>query len=282
MKKLLLLAVLLTLPACVAPPIITVASLALSGVSYVETGKTLPDHALSSVSQRDCIMFRAAKGEQVCQIDETDVAAADGAAPGIEGAAVAAPSDGTRAVAPALPVDPVTVAALSPPPALGLDLAPPVAPLADRRASGFAGPTALDASAVAPIAIATLTPTVTPTVMPSVADAIFAAMPAAAAPPPVAVARPAAAEPAAEPTVHLVVGSFRDRARAVVHIATLAGDDLRIVETTVKNRVQYRVVAGPFATGDIGAARAAFAAQGVKGSWALRLESDAPIQVAAR
>ena len=118
--------------------------------------------------------------------------------------------------------------------------------------------------------------------MPSVADAIFAAMPAAAAPAPVAVVRRAAAEPAAEPTVHLVVGSFRDRARAVVHIATLAGDDLRIVETTVKNRVQYRVVAGPFATGDIGAARAAFAAQGVKGSWALRLESDAPIQVAAR
>ncbi len=278
MKKLLLLAVLLTLPACVAPPIITVASLALSGVSYVETGKTLPDHALSSVSQRDCIMFRAAKGEQVCQIDETDVAAADGAAPGIEGAAVAAPSDGTRAVAPALPVDPVTVAALAPPPALGLDSVPPVAPVADRRASGFAGQTALDASAVAPIAIATLTPTV----MPSVADAIFAAMPAAAAPAPVAVVRRAAAEPAAEPTVHLVVGSFRDRARAVVHIATLAGDDLRIVETTVKNRVQYRVVAGPFATGDIGAARAAFAAQGVKGSWALRLESDAPIQVAAR
>ncbi|MCX8231539.1 MAG: hypothetical protein OTJ45_06940, partial [Alphaproteobacteria bacterium] len=67
MKKIVILAFCLALPACVAPPIITMASLALSGVSFMQTGKTLPDHALSSVAQRDCKMFRATRGELICQ-----------------------------------------------------------------------------------------------------------------------------------------------------------------------------------------------------------------------
>ncbi|MEQ8248272.1 MAG: SPOR domain-containing protein [Alphaproteobacteria bacterium] len=297
MKKLLLLAALLTLPACVAPPVITMASLALSGVSYVQTGKTLPDHALSSVSQRDCIMFRAAKGEQVCQIDHGDVAAKEGAdteialagtpISGVETVAEAISPTGAVAIVPADPVGPVTVAALAPPTVQELAVEPPEAFAPDRRAASDAMRSSL--GSVAPTS--------------TVSDALFAAMPWDAVPRAVAASGPAAgkssiattalrSQPAAGPrraaspsvdrTLHLVVGSFRDRERAVVHIANLTNEDLRIVETTVKDRVQYRVVAGPFASGDIKAARAAFSAQGVKGIWALRLPADTQIQVASR
>lgn len=54
----------LFLSACV--PVFTLASAAASGVSYVITGKTVPDNTLSALSQQDCRMFRALQGDDVC------------------------------------------------------------------------------------------------------------------------------------------------------------------------------------------------------------------------
>ena len=49
----------LGLAGCVAPPIITYASAALEGVSFVATGKSVGDHALSAVVDKDCALLRA-------------------------------------------------------------------------------------------------------------------------------------------------------------------------------------------------------------------------------
>jgi len=51
---------------CAIPPIVTAASFAVDIVSLGETGKTVSDHGLSFVTQRDCALFRAFQGP-VCQ-----------------------------------------------------------------------------------------------------------------------------------------------------------------------------------------------------------------------
>ncbi len=58
------LAVPVLLSACV--PIVTIATTAASGVSYLTTGKTVPDNMLSVVTQRDCRILRGFQGEEVC------------------------------------------------------------------------------------------------------------------------------------------------------------------------------------------------------------------------
>ncbi len=63
-----LLALPLLLGGCFVPLPITLASLSLSGAAYLDTGKTLPEHALSAATARDCSLFRAMNaGGPVCQ-----------------------------------------------------------------------------------------------------------------------------------------------------------------------------------------------------------------------
>ena len=60
---------LLILPIAVsacAPTALTVMSLAAGGFSYAATGKSVSDHALSSVTQSDCAVHRALRGQPVC------------------------------------------------------------------------------------------------------------------------------------------------------------------------------------------------------------------------
>ncbi len=48
------------LSGCLAlPPAIQLASLAIDGISYMQTGKSVSDHALSAVTNKDCAMLRA-------------------------------------------------------------------------------------------------------------------------------------------------------------------------------------------------------------------------------
>ncbi|MDA0369446.1 MAG: SPOR domain-containing protein [Proteobacteria bacterium] len=269
MKKLLFLALLLTLPACVAPPVITVASLALSGVSFVQTGKTLPDHALSSVSQRDCIMFRAARGEQICQISDLPLVATDVAfveEPSvIRSGPVAVAVIPDKAPAMAAPVQPVDVAVLAPP------AVPQVAVVAAAIAS--------DAALFDEVAF--VAHETTPAIRP--AGAAFIPVPLGdIGVPAVVAARAPPAISQAESLRYLVVGSFRDPKRAADHVASLGRADLKIVEAAVHGRAQYRVVAGPYAADELANAQRAFAARGVKRAWMLRLADTDLIRVAAR
>ncbi len=44
-----------------------VASFALDGISLVTTQKSLTDHGLSAVAQKDCALWRGVTGEGICQ-----------------------------------------------------------------------------------------------------------------------------------------------------------------------------------------------------------------------
>ncbi len=55
----------LGLVGCVAPPIFTYASMALDGASFVATGKSVGDHALSAVVDKDCALLRVVTEQDV-------------------------------------------------------------------------------------------------------------------------------------------------------------------------------------------------------------------------
>ncbi|WP_417797446.1 hypothetical protein [Terasakiella pusilla] len=62
----------LSLSACAAPPALQLLSLAIDGISYIATDKTLADHGLSAVSQQDCKMLRTFQGEDICMDENAD------------------------------------------------------------------------------------------------------------------------------------------------------------------------------------------------------------------
>lgn len=66
----------LSLSGCIVAiaPAFQVASLALDGVSYVATGKSVTDHAISTVTAQDCAMTRMLKGESMCSALEVQTA----------------------------------------------------------------------------------------------------------------------------------------------------------------------------------------------------------------
>lgn len=59
----------LFLAGCALPPVISVASLALSGASYATTGKSTSDHAISAFVGEDCALHRVANNEDICDPD---------------------------------------------------------------------------------------------------------------------------------------------------------------------------------------------------------------------
>ncbi len=72
---------LLGLAGCATPPLVRIASFALDGISYVATGKSVSDHALSIAMQQDCVMWRLVQDgdpRAVCR-EEEDVLVADAA-----------------------------------------------------------------------------------------------------------------------------------------------------------------------------------------------------------
>src|SRR5258708_1977380 len=60
----------------IVPPLVSVASYALDGLSLVASGKSLSDHALSAAARRDCAMWRIFSTGQIC-VEEVQTAAAD-------------------------------------------------------------------------------------------------------------------------------------------------------------------------------------------------------------
>ena len=66
MRFLWIAAMAIPLSGCGLPPIVSVATTALDFASYGETGKTVSDHALSFVLERDCAVLRVFNGE-ICR-----------------------------------------------------------------------------------------------------------------------------------------------------------------------------------------------------------------------
>jgi len=67
MRCAVILALPLLLGGCALPPVIGAVAYLIDGASYVETGKSVSDHALSAVAHEDCAMWRLLKGELICQ-----------------------------------------------------------------------------------------------------------------------------------------------------------------------------------------------------------------------
>jgi hypothetical protein len=59
----------LFLAGCALPPAVTVASLVLDGASYVATGKSTTDHAISAIADEDCALLRVIDGKEICDPD---------------------------------------------------------------------------------------------------------------------------------------------------------------------------------------------------------------------
>ena len=74
MKKILVVAAPLLLSACGGPVELTVAKLAGDLISYVTTGKSTTDHAVSVVADRDCALHRPLFSDDVCKDDDTILA----------------------------------------------------------------------------------------------------------------------------------------------------------------------------------------------------------------
>ncbi len=49
------------------PPAATIASYALDGISFFSTGKSVSDHAISAVVEKDCALWRVVKGDLICR-----------------------------------------------------------------------------------------------------------------------------------------------------------------------------------------------------------------------
>lgn len=62
------------LSGCLLPPAVMIASYVADGVVLLASGKTIPDHALSSVTEQDCALFRFVQGNDIC----TDIELTDG------------------------------------------------------------------------------------------------------------------------------------------------------------------------------------------------------------
>jgi len=67
MRRAVILALPLLLGGCALPPVIGAVAYLIDGASYIETGKSVSDHALSAVVDEDCAMWRLLKGELICQ-----------------------------------------------------------------------------------------------------------------------------------------------------------------------------------------------------------------------
>lgn len=70
----------LALGGCGLPIGVTIASFVADGISLATTEKTLTDHAISAVAQRDCAVWRGLKGDDICReaVSGPVLAAADG------------------------------------------------------------------------------------------------------------------------------------------------------------------------------------------------------------
>lgn len=66
--------IMMTLSGCLVSVPIAVAKVAIDGVSYIATGKSTTDHALSGLSGQDCALHRVLAGNDVCTEQSSAVA----------------------------------------------------------------------------------------------------------------------------------------------------------------------------------------------------------------
>ena len=85
------------LSGCALPVPVQIASWALDGISFLATKKSLSDHGLSMVAQKDCAIWRSLKGDEICSENDDAgtfaVASADSSVSDAQPSAQAAQSE---------------------------------------------------------------------------------------------------------------------------------------------------------------------------------------------
>lgn len=67
MRRIILLTLPILLAGCAGVPAISTIAYLIDGASFVGTGKSVSDHALSAVAEEDCALWRVTFGEPICQ-----------------------------------------------------------------------------------------------------------------------------------------------------------------------------------------------------------------------
>ena len=265
MRGLWALVVLVALAGCTTPPAFTIASFVLDGVSYLATGKSVNDHALSIVVQQDCAMWRVLKERDlkaICHNDDTTVVVADATPPPAAdllklgddrmlASSWAAADPGADALSPeAAAWDAVVLD-----PDANAPSAADLLNLGDDRMLASSWVAAADPRTVA------LSPEV------AAWDAVVLE-PAADAPPAFAAV---SWSPTNRTATYLVAGNFRHLGRAERLIESLGGYPATIKSAVVGERQYYRVLAGPYSGDELAAARKRLTISGVGQSWAISL-----------
>jgi hypothetical protein len=75
----------LILTGCGLPPALTVASTLADGISYIASGKSVSDHALSAVTEQDCAVLRLLNEREICiEYADTEAATVLASVPGLD------------------------------------------------------------------------------------------------------------------------------------------------------------------------------------------------------
>ncbi len=56
------------LAGCGLPPALTIVSSVANGISFISNGKSLPDVALSAMTEKDCAVYRIVTNKEICHV----------------------------------------------------------------------------------------------------------------------------------------------------------------------------------------------------------------------
>lgn len=232
----------LALGGCGLPVGVQIASLLADGISFFATEKTVSDHGISLVADKDCAVWRAVKGDDICRQQ------ADG------DTAVAVASEPTEPEPPAEALAELDVAAGASEPA---PPAPPIVP--------------------SPPVTVEILPAPAPA-----RDGAPAAKPAAIDPAPTAAGLgeaevkiqplpPAVETPAPGGTFWVIASFYRpgDAKRFARRVATIP---TKVLAGTARGRIVFRVAVGPVAKTKRSGMRRRLARAGFSDAWALKLK----------
>jgi hypothetical protein len=251
----------LVLGGCLLPASVQIASLIADGVSLVTTDKTLSDHGLSAITNRDCAVWRAVNGEEVCREVE--------------------PGGGSFMVADAGSDTAIESEDLSP-------IVAPVTGLIDADDMSLVGPPKIEIAGLEPmdapaepVEPAAPAASAAPAVLPVLNDAAIVLKPPAAENTWSDKPSPAPAVVKTGGGTFFVIASFSRLQGAKRFARRHAALAVQVLAGTAKGKTVFRVATGPVGKSRRPAIRAKLADGGFDDAWALTLKAPNVVELAA-
>ena len=280
----------LVVQGCALPVPVRLASWAIDGIVLVATKRSIPEHGISMIAQKDCSFLRGVMEQKFC-IDDPDqgtaIAAADGGAPAAERAddlrdlAAFGTAAGGAALGPAVETDSPRVTEVAAFEAAKIDPSPMFS-----LGEGVHAKAVEPDRSSPPIIFASAAPSIPmPPPVPrrkgigahakALAPHAKAPAPHAKAPaPPVGEHAPITVKPreTSAPGVYYVVGSFVRSGNAAKLAKRHATMDPVVVAAELDGRQVYRVIVGPFAMDEHKGARRWLSSAGIYDAWGIVLD----------